>query len=393
MGTRTPPGYRSWKIGVLLEEEQKKKFIVFLRDFRARTLAYAFGAGEKERLDRPFSRFRYAPMLAGEARHVFNRSNSIRKASNVWPLLTVKLVRQGRTVYGDTGAPVILDISRGEIRIPFLRVRKKKRVVERIAEELALEPRPRFAAQILLRRDGMGRDILVVNIIAFRETKPSQSDKAVVLAYDINSRYGVTLVALALGENETKLILLKRYRPPNHTARRRQAARLQSLGMDERAAKIRKKERNLNKAFIDEIIADARKTVRKWLAMGYSVYILVDKPEANNLKGTPLTGTLNGLAESLRNLAAYEGARYLELRASGKICPVCGHPYTTVEKRDSKRIYECPRGHKYDRDFAASWNLALAYFKQHRERIRELLAKLGPRAMGAPPKPTPTPAP
>ncbi len=379
----TPPGYRSWKIGVLLDEEQKKKFIVFLREYRSRVLALAFG-GDRG-LQKPYQKFRYVPILAREARHVFNRSDSIRKASRIWPMLTVKLVQQGKTIYGDTGAPVVLDVSRSEVRIPFLKIKRQTKIIERIAGDLALNPRPKFVAQLVLKRDGMGRDILVVNVIAFRETKPSHSHKALVLAYDINSRYGVTLVTLALDENEAKLILLKRYKPPNHTARRKQAAGLQNKGRIDEAAKVRRKEKKLNQEFVKNIVADARKTIRQWTAKGYATYILVDKPEAKSLKGTSLTGTLNSLTDRLKNLATYEGAHYIELRASGKYCPVCGTHYTKEERKNDKRIYRCPWGHAFDRDYAASWNLILAYFKSHREVIRKLLQRLGPRAMGAPP--------
>ncbi len=383
-----PAGFRVWKVGVLLEEEQREKLINFLREYRARTLAYAFGG---KGLDRPASRFAYITMLAGEARHVFNRSDSLKKAGHVWPILLVRFVANGRRIYGSGSGVVVFDITRGEIRIPFLNIRKKAKTILRIAEELELEPKPKFVAQLVLREDGMGRDILVVNVIAFRVTRPSRNDKIVALAYDVNSRYGVTLVALALGEN-AKLLLLKRYKPPNHSARRRQAAKLQSKGRIDEAARIRRKEKKLNAEFLKSIIADARKMVRMWTTKEYSVYILVDKPREESLRGTRLAGTLNSLAERLENLAAYEGAVYRELRASGKYCPVCGSHFISEEKRNGKRVYTCPQGHRYDRDFAASWNLILTYFSRQREQIRRLLAGLGPRALGAPHLAQPTPA-
>jgi len=389
-----PVGFRIWRIGVLLEEEQEKKFTGFLREYRARVIATAFGAGGRERLDRPASRFIYVPALAAIAKHVYNRSDSIKKAIHVWPLLTVKFVKDGKRVHGSNSSPVILDITRGEIRIPFLKVRKKTKTAAKIAGEFELEPKPKFVAQLQLKQDGMGRSVLVVNIIAFRETRPRRprhSDKAVALAYDINSRYGVTLVALALDENGAKLILLKRYKPPNHSARRRQAAKLQSMGRLE-AAKVRRKERKLNQEFVKNIVADARRIIRHWAAKGYTAYILVDKPRQESLRGTSLSGTLNAVASRLENFAAYEGAVYRELRASGKKCPICGAYYTSEEKRNGKRVYTCPQGHRYDRDFAASWNLAIRYFSRQREQIRRLLAGLGPRALGAPHLAQPTPA-
>ena len=381
MGVRGTPGFRAWKIATLLTEEQKQKFRSFLVEYRARVLASAFGATG---LDRPATKYRYVPESAKIARHTFNRSGSTKKASRVWPVMLVKFVKEGRRYYGNANASIILDVTRDEIRIPFLGIRKNTRIVEKIAGELEqLEPRPKFVAQLRHSRDGMGRDVLIITILAFRETKPKRSYKALVLAYDINSRYGVTLVVVKIDE-APKIILLKRYKPPNHGRRRKIAARLQSMGKLEEAARVRRREKKLNDEFLKSIIADARKLVRHWAAKGFTAYILVDKPERASLNGTRLSGTLSNLSARLENLTQYEGAHYLELRASGKYCPVCGKHFVKEERRDGKRIFVCPSGHRYDRDFAASWNLVLLYFKSRREHVRELLQKLGPRALGAP---------
>ena len=56
---------------------------------------------------------------------------------------------------------------------------------------------------------------------------------------------------------------------------------------------------------------------------GYFVAIVVDIPEHESLKGTKLQRTLLSVAERIRNLAAYEGTEHLEVRASGRQCPVC----------------------------------------------------------------------
>ena len=380
MGSGSHPGFRTWKIAALLTEEQAKKFQLFLVEYRARVLASAFGSNL--RLDKPETKYRYVPEMAKAAKHAFNRSDSIRKASRVWPLLNVKFVQGGERLYGKGNASIILDVTRDEIRIPFLGARKNTRIVEKIAGELEqLDPRPKFVAQLRHSRDGMGRDVLIITILTFRTTTIRRGDKALVLAYDINSRYGTSMVVLAIDE-EVKLVLTKRYKPPNHGRRRKTAARLQSMGKLEEAARVRMKEKKLNEEFLKSIVADARRIIRHWMTKKYTAYILVDKPE--DLRGTSLSGTMNSVAERLENLARYEGAHYLELRASGKYCPVCGRHYITEERRDGKRIFVCPSGHRYDRDFAASWNLVLLYFKSRREQVRRLLQKLGPRALGAP---------
>ncbi len=60
-------------------------------------------------------------------------------------------------------------------------------------------------------------------------------------------------------------------------------------------------------------------------------------------------------------MAAYEGASFKAVGASGRICPLCGGRARKCENRNGKRIYECGEcGVKLDMDFAACWNLVRA---------------------------------
>ena len=381
-------GCRVFTVSTLLTNE---KVMEFISEFRSRCMAYCFS--RDNRLLYPKTKFVYVDVLANVVRHNLSKSGSVRRAVNVAPILPLR-IRYVNGIRGNTAAPAILDLSKLELRIPFLNVRVKikenlGRKIEQILSDK--EAKPKFILQIHTTTDGIGREILKLNIVVQRYKKPLKSSKKLILAYDVNSRYGVTLVCVSIGEHNVKLILLKRYKPPNHYRRRRMAAILQQKGKDSEAGRVRRKERKLNREFIKRIIADTRKLGIRYRRKGYSVIILVDKPETVELKGTELSNTLNRLANALRNLCLFEGFKYIEMRASGKYCPICGEKYVRGIRINGKRIYICGNRHYFERDFSACWNLILKYIKDKREEIRRLLLKLGSRALGAPswlPSPT-----
>jgi len=371
-------GYRIFTVSIFSNDEVME----FISEFRARALAYNVSGSEA--LLRPKSKFIYVETLANVVRHVRARSGSVRKSVNIAPILPLKIRRESG-VYGNGIAPAILDLVRMELRIPFLKIKVRIRdnLRRKILEILSDDVKPKFVLQLKAARDGMGRKILKLNIIAQRYRKPTESSRKLILAYDVNSRYGVTLVALRVDE-EVKLMLLKRYRPPNHCRRREMATILQREGRDGEAARVRRREGKLNREFIKAIIADARVLGVQYRRRGYSVTILVDKPDYESLRNTELSGTLNRLAEALRNLALFEGFKCVEMRASGKICPICGGKYVRKIRINCKRIYMCGNRHYFERDFTACWNLIIKYLKNRREEIRELLSRLGSTALGAP---------
>ena len=365
--------------------------IDFVREYRARCAAYAFCRSRG--LCRPFSKYVYVPAVATVYKHVLNQSNSVLKASHIWPVLPVKFYLPEGDVYGNTAAPVVVDLAKGEVRIPFLKVRVGVRgnAVEKLLGLLGDDVRPRFAAQLVLMEDGMGREIVKVNLIAMRRKAPQKSGKKLYVGIDVNSRYGVTLVAVAVEGGTAKLVFIKRFKPPNHGRRRREAAKLQRIGRGREAARVRRREKKLNKEFVKGVVHCVRELGLHWQAKGYEVHIYVDKPCEESLKNTELQGTLNGLAKALRNVALFEGFLYSEVRASGKLCPICGEEGYPLVKTNGKRIYTCGN-HLWDRDFAASWNAILKKAKpKKRKAVRKLLSRLGPRALGAPPKLPPQP--
>jgi len=131
----------------------------------------------------------------------------------------------------------------------------------------------------------------------------------------------------------------------------------------ELAGATRARERRLNNAFVQELVAEVRRLVRKARRRGINVLMLVDPINSESLRGTKLQGTLLRARRSLRNLAVYEGALFRLACASGKHCPRCGCWGREVGHTKRSRIYECPRCHvKWDRDKGALYNLAYAYF-------------------------------
>ena len=371
-------GYRVFTIPTFSNKRIKE----FISEFRSRCMAYCFS--RDNRLLYPKTKFVYVDVLATQIRHNLSKSRSIRKSVNINPLLPLK-IRHEVGAYGNRGAIAILDLVRMELRIPFLgvKVRIRDNLRRKIIQMLSDDVKPRFTLQLKITRDGVGREVLKLNIIVQRYKKPTEGSKKLILAYDVNSRYGVTLVALRVDE-EVKLMLLKRYRPPNHCRRRKMAAVLQREGRDGEAARVRRKEKKLNREFIKDVIKEARKMGVQYRKKGYEIVILVDKPDYESLNGTLNSGTLNRLANALRNLCLFEGFKYIEMRVSGKYCPICGEKYVKQVKTNGKRIYACKNSHIYERDFTACWNLILRYVNDKKEKIKELLLKLGARALGAP---------
>jgi len=95
----------------------------------------------------------------------------------------------------------------------------------------------------------------------------------------------------------------------------------------------------------------------------------VDPIHEGSLRGTPLQGTLLRIRERLENLSAYEGAHFAELRASGKLCPLC----SAEGVENGHRMFKCPScGATWDRDRAAVVNLVLRYLRGlHKEECQD----------------------
>jgi hypothetical protein len=246
-----------------------------------------------------------------------------------------------------------------------------------LEEENGLEPRPDFVVQLTSE----GR----LRIIAKRAPEPRALEVPLrIIAVDENSRYGFVVAVFDFDSNGyCRLTRFEVFKPPNHGHREGIVAALKSYadkpGLEAlervrellpfiptpgdaerlaRAALARKK--RLNNAFIETLVAEVRELVRGALQEGAAVAIVVDPISSESLRGTPLQGTLLRIRERLENLAAYEGAHFAELRASGKLCPLCG----AEGVENGHRVFKCPScGIVWDRDRAAVVNLVLRYLR------------------------------
>ena len=138
--------------------------------------------------------------------------------------------------------------------------------------------------------------------------------------------------------------------------------------------RARAKERRLNEEWRSRVVAWLRRTVRE--NADARAVVLVDEVTAETAR------LMRRVTKRLRNLCLYEGAEYLPLRASGKLCPRCGAMGVEVVHR----VYRCPRcGLEWNRDRCATFALALAYAKitENEALYRALLEWLNehPRAL------------
>jgi len=304
---------------------------------------------------------------------------------------------------GNKNASCVIDFKRGELRIPSynIKIPLRSSLVRALIEENELETRPDFVLQVT--HSGKLR------IIAKRAPPlPHLSAPLRIIAVDENSRHGFAVAAFDF-DGGCKLTHFERLRPGNHSYRRQLTAALQSFASapsgekrtqlsqllpeelvkaltPERARELtalaRRKERRLNNTFVQRFTALVRKLVGEDRRRGAAVVIIIDPINSESLRGTVLQGTLLRARRTLENLARYEGTALIELRASGKQCPHCGSWGTEVRRTRCARVYECHRcGVAWDRDKAATFNLAVAYFEKLRKRGNK--ATLAERALAS----------
>ncbi len=292
-------------------------------------------------------------------------------------LLTVRFILQSGEQRGRTDAPVVVDLCKKEVRIPCVGVSVPlpERLVKALEEENRLEPRPDFVVQLCSE----GR----LRIIAKRAPAPRPPEEVPlrVIAVDENSRYGFVVAVFDFDSNGyCRLTRFEVFKPPNHGYREKVVSALKSYAdkpaealesvrellpftptpsaAERLAERTLARKRKLNDAFVESFVARVRELVRG--ARGAAVAIVVDPIDAQSLQGTPLQGTLLRVRRRLKNLSAYEGIHFAELRASGRYCPFCG----AEGAENGHRLFKCPRcGTVWDRDRAAIANLVLRYLR------------------------------
>jgi hypothetical protein len=304
------------------------------------------------------------------------------------PLL-VKFVMPDGSVRGDKSAPAVIDLRRGELRIPSYGVvqRLPRRLVEELIRENLLEPRPDFTLQVTRRgflrliasRYAPARVALPLRLICIDENscngealgvwdvlKPgrivrSRYEELMPRNRGFLDRTAALFQSAAAGKAEA-LEKVKKLLREAGKSEAEIAALLAPEKLAEIAASTREKEKRLNRAFAEELVSLVRKLVREAKERGWSVAIAIDPINAESLKGSELQRTLLKPRKLLRNLARYEGARFKLYRVSGKRCPNCGEIGVEV----GHRRYRCPHCNiEWDRDKAATFWLAKRFLDEH----------------------------
>jgi len=224
---------------------------------------------------------------------------------------------------------------------------------------------------ILVLRDG----ILEVHLWFTRKSiiprirLPLSQGRWIVAVVDMNSRYGMvcTWLYLDCNKREWKIIRVKKYRRKNLTSLLRYTSkiqktrdRLRNIGSLDHSRKLLynkivksclRRQRTINKDFIakstKEIVLRTRRIAKRHSAQPL---IIVDKPIAEGLEGTPLQQTLLRFAKILECKALWYEVPILFLRLGSSYCPYCNEKLT-FRKHKHHRIGKCNKcGFKSDRD-------------------------------------------
>jgi len=334
---------------------------------------------------------KYLAYYADEWREMYENAKRVREEAGKRTLpktppvlVPVRFVMPDGTMRGDKSAPAVIDLRKGELRIPSYGIAQKLRrsLVRALVEENSLDPRPDFVLQVTRRG--------FLRIVAHRRLRAKLELPLKVVTIDENSRYGHSLAYWYIDEAKASMAGFEKLRPANHGFRREVAALLQSFAdkpseetkrqlakilppevletltterARELAEKTRGKERRFNDEFVNKLVAKVRSVIREARQRGMSALILVEPINSDSLKGTELQGTLLRGRKLLQNLAVYEGAKMGEVGASGKVCPRCGSRGVEVAHTKRSRIYECPKcGLRWDRDKGVHYSMVYSYF-------------------------------
>jgi hypothetical protein len=378
-GTIPEPGFRVWKIKVNKVNKDSLKVlyndVVHKRNGNmTKSLLYYW-----EEWDKIYENTKRMREEAGK-----------RTPPKIPPLhLLVKFVMPDGSTRGNKNSPAVIDIRRGELRIPSYGIvqRLRKGLARALVEENSFDPRPEFVLQVTRRG--------LVRIIAHRRLRARLELPLRVVTIDENSFYGHSTALWSISETRASMAGFEKLRPANHGFRRKVAALLQSFAdkpseeakkrlaeilppetlktltaerARELAEKTREREKRLNSDFIRKMIAKVRALDRDAVKKGMGALILVEPIDNDSLRGTELQGTLMRGRKRLMNLAVYEGAKVGKVSASGKICPRCRNKGVEIAHTKRSRIYECPKfGLRWDRDKGVHYNMVYSYF----ERLRK----------------------
>ena len=389
-GTTPGPGRRVWKLRVSRANRLR------LKTLYDDLINYALGVVSE--LKGP----KYLAYYAGEWIEMYENVKKMRREAGKRTLpkpppvlILVKFVMPDGSVRGKKDAACVIDLRKGELRVPSYGVvqRLPRSLVRALIEENNLNPRPDFVLQVT--RKGL------VRLIASRAPPRKRSDRLLLVCMDENLGHGLYTTLIRFDGERVKVTRGPTFKPPNAALLRRIAAQLQSAAdtgatselraLIERAyeelggrreveggklyatpdrlrelyRRARAKERRLNEEWRSRVVAWLRRTVRE--NADARAVVLVDEVTVE----TAQSGMLRRVRRKLMNLCAYEGAEYVPLRASGRYCPRCGAMGVEV----AHRVFRCPKcGLEWNRDRCATFALALNYAKiTENEALRKAL--------------------
>ena len=373
-------GFRVWKLRVSRVNREKLKTLY--NDI----VNYLLGVASEPKGSK------YLTYYADEWKGMYENTKKMRREAGKRTLpktpplpLPVRFAMPSGERRGDTAAPAVIDLRKGELRIPSYGVVQKlpRSLVRALVEENNLNPRPDFVLQVT--RKGL------VRLIASRAPPKKDASTLLLVCMDENAAHGLYTTLIRFDGEKVRVTRGPTFKPPNAALLRRIAARLQSAAdtgatvelraLIERAyeelggrreveggelyaapdrlrelkRRIGAKERRLNEEWRNRVVAWLRRTVRE--NADARAVVLVDEMAAETVKKN---GLIRRVSKRLRNLCLYEGSEYVPLRASGRYCPRCN----AVGVEVAHRIFKCPKcGLEWNRDRAATFMLALNYAK------------------------------
>jgi hypothetical protein len=174
-------------------------------------------------------RSKYLVYYADEWREMYEEVKEARARAGkrtlpkVPPLpLLVRFVMPDGSIRGDKSAPAVIDLRRGELRIPSYGIAQKLRrsLVRALIEENSLEPRPDFVLQVTRRG--------LIRVVAHRALRARLELPLRIATIDENSRHGHSLAHWYINETKVAMTHFEKLRSANHGFRREIAALLQS---------------------------------------------------------------------------------------------------------------------------------------------------------------------
>ncbi|MEM0094264.1 MAG: zinc ribbon domain-containing protein [Thermofilum sp.] len=296
-------------------------------------------------------------------------------------------------VYGAAHAVCRFDLDEATLTLKGtgIAIPLKRSLVEALMGELELDPKPKFTVFLTCR----GR----LRLVARRSPEPWWSEAGeecddadypvpfVVLALDVNSRNGLAVLGFEVGDRVRMVRQPMRVKPPRKE--KRLVSLLQSYRDNVKSSNpsaVREKYGELREIFparvaltpsntgrlLGEVHRAQTARRREWerqlvhylrgkIREYGRVVIVVDKPDPESLRGTPLQNTVLRICRRLENLCRYEGVMYKEWRASGRFCPLCGREGVEA----GWRYYQCEHcGIVWNRDYGACFNLVLRFLEQ-----------------------------